>query len=531
MKRRGAGARLIVAFLVAGIALAGSRYEDGPAGGIPWLAPHPPRGVLPYVTVYRLDRMWEVKREEASGSPSPKPYEWHIPASTVEGSRAVSRDILRAWQRLEERGYWVTMTSINYSIGKTEAECISRKFFWNLLRPALELNPDKPEVKVGTPAGAFPKGYTAPLPLRPAAAEGAHRLDWYSYYYSGNARVPPEDYCGDAGWVSLPFFPVIPGWKILLPLGIEITSPNYPNPLWIDMGELEARARKGMEKMASAYVKDYEVDIAKAIAPRGDPASFASSLQNLLSGTPGLNDPEIYLPTAWSGHGAGLGAVVTPVIRWGEIPQAARDLQEILNLYGQMDFKDNLLNTARYAYLQQVLEGLARRLGISIPLPAVTKTASDILKTALIGDKYRDEKARGIWPLEEAKRWFPPSLFQVHEALGYTTYHQVFGKVEATTLPDPRANWAPGEYAWVSFMRSLHIWHVPIIIDCRVPPPPFMPCPTYPDFANIRPIPVAPYALFYGGPRYYWDWVSVPDGYPIPRVEGLPLPALLLPKR
>uniref|UniRef100_A0A7C5VGV3 Uncharacterized protein n=1 Tax=Thermus caliditerrae TaxID=1330700 RepID=A0A7C5VGV3_9DEIN len=524
-------AKLAVAFLALSSALAGSRYEDGAAGGLPWLAPHVQRGVLPYVTVYRLDRMWEAKREEASRGSSTKSYEWHIPASTVEGSRAVSRDILLAWQRLEERGYWVTMTSINYSIGKTEAECIAREVIWNLLGYMLRLNPKKPEVKVGTPQTAFPKGYTPPLPLQPAASEGAHRIDWYSYYYSENARVPPWDYCWDAGWVSIPFFPMIPGWKLVTPLGLEITSPNYPNPLWINMGELEARARKGMERMTSRYVADYEIDIAKAIAPRGDPASFAASLKNLLSGTPGLDDPEVYLPTAWSSHGAGLGAVVTPVIRWGEIPQAAQDLQDILALYGRSNFGDDLLNTARYAYFQETIENLGRRLGISISLPTVTKTASDILKTALIGDKYRDDKARGIWPLEEAKRWFPPSLFQIHEALGYTTYHQVFGKVEATTLPDPKANWAPGEYAGVLFMRSLHIWHVPIIIDCRVPRPPFMPCPAYPDLANIRPIPIAPYTVFYGGPRYYWDWVSVPDSYPIPRVEGLPLPILPLPKR
>lgn len=538
--RKGVAATLLLAASLT--ALGASRYKDGAYGGLPWIVPDAlDKGILPYVTVYRLDRMWEAKKAEA-GDPKavPKDYEWHIPASTLEGTRAVSRDILLAWQRLEERAYWHVMTRIHYQFGVTEVTCAVKKALWPLVESGVKLNPPKPEVSVGTPTDVFPEGYAKPLLPNKASAEGKLRLDWYTSYHAGVARVRPEDYCDDVGLDAgnLPFFPMISGVKIITPFG-EITTPGYPEPVWIDMGEFEERARRGLALVEKKYVPEYISDVLKAVAPRGSPTDFLASLKGVLEGLgkgQALVDPEVYLPTAWSGHEVGLGATMTPVIRIAPNAEAARDLQKVLEtLFTKTSFSDNLLGVARYAYFVPVLEGLVKRLNLPVPLPSIPDGARNALSALMWGDQYRDEKARGVWPLEELKRWLPPSLPQVHEALGYTSYHQVFSRLEFAPLPDPGQDWGAAEYAAVAFMRSLHVIHVPIIVDTTkpifVPFPPFVIFPTYPDLPNIRPIFIAPYQVLYSGPRYYWDWVSVPDAYPIPRARGVPVPVLPLPKR
>lgn len=506
------------------------RYPDGAITGVPWVVPAPERGVLPYTAVYRIDRWKEAKRaQEGDPNAIAKTFEWHIPVSTVEGTRAVAQKLLLAWQRLEERTYQHIMTRVNYTIGKTEVECVAKKALWSALKGLFGLNPTRPDPQVSALPSYFPTGFNLPLSQRNAAAEGTHRLDWYSYYYAGSFRVSPDDFCGDMGPGAgdFPILIYIPAVKITLGSLTLFQTPGYPNPLYIDMGELEGRVRRGLELAAQKYVPDYERDVLDALKPQGDPQSFLNAIANFASnaGKGTLSDPEVFLPTSWTGHTPGLGAVVTPVVRLVDFPTALRDLQSILDTIQRASYKDNLLNAAKYPYYYDVFQTLVRRLGISFTLPSVAQNASDILTQVASLQGNRDPKARGIWPLEELKRYFPPSLPQVHEALGYATYFQVFGKLETYPLPDSQASWSPGEYPIVAFYRSPHKWNIPLV------------CPVewgggcYPDAPNIRPIFIAPYTLMLAGPRYYYDWVSVPDGYPIPRVEGLPVPVIPLPKR
>lgn len=488
--------------LVLSLALA-QKYEPSPITGLPWYKPEEIlKGKIPYVNVIHQRRLKQHKEAQAQGKGETYTYEWRLPLSTLEGTRAVAKDVLKAWQRLEERSYARAMAELTSSLA-TPLGCELAKALWPAI--GFPLDPPKPEVKIGTVPEFFPEDLRQALSPKGVASAGALRLDRYSYWHAGGffaMRVPPQDYCND-----LPlriWFPYIPGtcWKF--PGDIKICTPGYPDPLYLDMGELEARIRTAMEHAVTRYIPEYEKDILEALRPRGDVGNIAQILD-----AKAPKDPEVFLPTAWSGALVGSGAVTTPVIRL--IPDA--------ELLGQLkDVLDTILNppysgelkAASPVYYYPALKGLIARFKVNLSLPDLAEDVMNLGLSLLQGGRYRDPLVRGIYPLEELKRFFPVSRPEVHESLGYTSYFQVFGRIETVVLPNP-----PGGE---SFIRSFHIWNVPIVCE-------FMgPC--YPDLPNIRPIPIAPYTYVYAGPRYYWDWISVPEGYPIPRVKGLPLTLL-----
>ncbi len=500
---------VLAAFGLLGASLASSGddpYTLGPASGLPWYKPEQVvKGKVPYVTVYRYDLF-------RFGQENPEariPYEWHLPLSTLEGSRAVALDLIRAWQRLEERTYWHVLARINYQVGLSEARCKMFDFYTDLYADIFR--GDKPEVSVGVTPEHLPARFKPPLALIPAAADGTFRMGRYTYYYAGGTGISSKEYCDGLGVGDSPIYPYMPGFCVKA-LGVKICTPNYPEPLYIGVEEFKGRARRGMTHAAQNYIPDYEKDVLDAVLPRGDLTGFAGALAQ-----GGVQDPEIFAPADWSGALLGSGALVTPVVRLVELSNVKDDLEAIWNTIRNARYDDDNLNRVKELYFAPSFRGLLSRIGLggAIALPQVGEVARIQALDLLKGPRYRSEVSRGIWPLEELKRWFPPSRPEVHEALGYTTYFQVFGKMDFTPLPDPGARWNSGEYAGVSFIRSLHIWNVPLIFDLDASS-------IYPDFENIRPIFIPPYMIFYSGPRYYYDWVSVPEGYPIPRVKGTP---------
>jgi len=504
-------------------ALAQDKYRDGPLSGIPYLVRDDFGRTYPYVNVYRSDRYREYLRQKTA-DPSSRPaidYEWRLPVSTLEGTRDVARRMLLAWQRLEERTYQHVMHKLSYVPGATELLCEAKKLGWGIVEDSMKLNPETPEAKVSTLPQHFPEGYAPPLESQKAASDGALRLDWYSYYYVHNFRVHPDDFCDNISGEMTIF---IPGIKLKFPPDIEITTPGYPWPLFWTEEAYRNNAMSGVREASANYTPDYVRDVYEAVATPKieiDLASLGKAFESLLKGDFGSigTEPKIYIPIYWTSHEVGAGVTTAPVIKMTPSVGIVEDVRQIMDkIVVRSRFQDRLLETAKWAYYVNSFRDIARRLGISISLPPVADAAANAIKT-IGGFQYRSEIVKGIWPLEELKRWFPPTLPQIHESLGYTTYFQAFAKPELTMLPDPGADWGPGEFAITAFMRSIHIWNIAFVTDfnCGIPP-----C-VYPDPASIFPIPIAPYVITYAGPRYYWDWVSVPDGYPIPRVKGVPL--------
>jgi hypothetical protein len=88
-------------------------------------------------------------------------------------------------------------------------------------------------------------------------------------------------------------------------------------------------------------------------------------------------------------------------------------------------------------------------------------------------------------------------------------------------VPDFRADRNPLGVAASLGMRALFYWWVPVRIKVSLmPAPPFISLSGALDWP--KPIPVPPYVLPFAGERTYWGWVSVPEGYEIPRVKGQP---------
>jgi hypothetical protein len=125
--------------------------------------------------------------------------------------------------------------------------------------------------------------------------------------------------------------------------------------------------------------------------------------------------------------------------------------------------------------------------------------------------------APGFWKLEQLKRYFPPSHPLIQEAFGYASFFQVYNQLAFSTVPDPTASWAPGEYALAQVQRMLGYWFVPFKLKVVTHEPWVLPTP---DLPRLRP--VAPYLLPYTVERTHYSWISVPEGYEIPRVRGLP---------
>ncbi|MCA9840174.1 MAG: hypothetical protein KC422_24905 [Trueperaceae bacterium] len=98
----------------------------------------------------------------------------------------------------------------------------------------------------------------------------------------------------------------------------------------------------------------------------------------------------------------------------------------------------------------------------------------------------------GLTELEGRKRVLEPATLSEYEQFGFVSFFQVYGDYRLELLFDPLA----GPY---------------LVAACLIPVPPF-----------VVPFPVpVPGPLF--AARALSDWPTVPEGYPIPRIKGIPL--------
>jgi len=493
MRQVGVGILLLFAF-----ALGAELYPDpGYVSGLPWYKPERvPRGEYPYVTVYRHASDPENRKEA------------YLPASTLGGTRAVARDLRRAWMRYEERYYWSAMLALDAPVAP--ARCAALRLSKGFWLPHLKLNPSKPPVVTSVGPSFVGRGLLEKLSAkwRDPLSSKLLRLDRYSYFWAGLPGVDPDDFCDVVDEHQVDYFiPVyfIPAVKACnVEFNICISNPSYPDPDLIYWDGVRKRLRYSFDRAAGKYYQDYKDDVAAALRPRG-------SLESLSAG-----EVEVFVPTAWSGPELGMGAIVSPVVQEPGVGAAVAAVRRVVEEIRGARYKDEKLEAAKWAYFAPSLESLATRLGVSLPaLPSASSTAL----SALQGEDYRDSRFRGIWPLEELKRWFPPAPPEVEEALGYASYFQVYSRLDATVLPDPDAFDNAAQRIAAMAMRSLHFWVVPVIVYYSLDGSVSVEV----DMPNIHAIPVAPYLLPYAGSRTYWDWVSVPESYPVPRQLGDPV--------
>lgn len=471
----------------------------------------------PFIEVQRADR-WREERDTNKGIP----HEWRLPMSTLSATQEVARDLRKAWQRFEERYYWHVITRLNNP-------ALYVIYCWAGLKGP-DLDPPLPEVRLDVPSGVLPTGYNPGLDYPPPAAQGQHRLDAYWPV----PQVDPDEFCDGLGLGLLPIM-YIPGFCIDIEGLFSWCTPGYEGgePLWFNEDAAFQRVQDGIAHAIRYYYTDYQMDVLKALRPR---------VPVELSNVSELAKLKVFAPMPWQMHVLGAGAVVTPVTTGidGLTPQSfLNDVKKIVEVLEKA--LPNLPEAERLAgiaYYYQALRSLAR-------LPLVKEIADSItgllanmdeeaLTLILTGLSVADQalkltgkdvinakNAPGAWRLEELKRWFPPSNPYIYERFGYVSFFQVWNRLEATTVPDFRQDRNPIGVGASLAMRTIFYWWVPVRIKIRLMPiPPFISISGQLDLP--RPIPVAPYVLPFTGERTYWGWVSVPEGYEIPRVRGIP---------
>jgi len=322
------------------------------------------------------------------------------------------------------------------------------------------LNPPRPEVQVNVSRELLPRGFD------PGVGFPAPDPRFYLDRYLPWPQVPKDDYCDDLNLQLLPLM-YLPGFCVQLE-GVRIAcTPNFPAPLWFNWEEATARVTRAIARAHSKYLLEYQKDVAEALLP---------------------GKRTLFFPFPWRSHLPDDGAVITPVFDLDpHLEQFQRLAQTASEKLGGLEGA----NAYAYYFQHNPLLPITRSPTLDLHLlPGRT----DVLYTP-----------PGVWKLEELKRWLGPSTPTNYEFYGYVNFFQAWSQVDATVLPEGKP-----------LLRNILYDATAIIEDCHL----FGACVSVPIPV---PIPIPPFKMLFAGPRTYWGWVSVPEGYEIPRVKGEPL--------
>lgn len=321
-----------------------------------------------------------------------------------------------------------------------------------------------PTVKTNVPPGVIPKQLAGKIDVR--QPHNDLNLDTYGLL----PQVPNRDYCEGLTPALLPIM-FLPGTCFYV-LGVktfciegttQTLNPLAPRPIAFDHAEVQARLKRAIEKAHTTYLLDYQTDALKALFSK---------------------DRKFFFALPWRSNLPGEGAFVAPVMNTDtSLTQFTRLAQEVRNRLGGTVGANAAPYYFQFAYRSPTLNVHT--------LPG----SKDVLRTP-----------PGIWQLEEFKRTLGPSSLPYYELFGYSTFFQAWNELKTLTLPEPMAAKALRPILYYAFGNNV-----------------YLPSGTVPIPA---PVPIEPYHLTglpFAGPQMLFDWVSVPEGYSIPRVQGTPL--------
>ena len=321
------------------------------------------------------------------------------------------------------------------------------------------VEPERPETRVTVRAEDLEGSLRAKVPL----SEPDPKLNLDSYFPL--PQVENKDFCDDINFEILPIM-FIPGFCIAF-VGVDVLcTDEYPKPIWFNNDEAIGRVAEAIRVAHTKYWLEYQEDAIRALTP--------------------ASDGRLLFPLPWRSNVPGDGAFIAPIINTDVSPQQYLDLgQQASSILGGLEGA----NAAPY-YLQSVLRS-----------PTLAWLALPGLQS-VVGSPP------GAWRLEELKRLLKPSNPVYYERVGYATMFEAWQDMTTTVLPEP---------IWAKPLRPLLYWAVGLRVNidpfgcgiCVTPTP--------------APVGVAPYLLPFAAPRFSWTWTSVPEGYGIPRVKGVPL--------
>jgi hypothetical protein len=280
-------------------------------------------------------------------------------------------------------------------------------------------------------------------------------------------QVPNTDYCEGLNLEIAIMY--LPGTCIYLGSAklfcIEGNTPSLnplaPRPLNFRNDLAVQRVKQAIQDAQTTYLKEYAQDVMKALAPSAK-----------------------FFPLPWSGLD---GAVVAPAMSRGpDLAFLKNNSQEAANNLG------GIFQATTYPYYLQGLSG-----------PSLALRAHLLPKQ---GDVLGVPNPPGVWKLEEFKRRFPINNPMMYERFGYTNLFQSWSEVKPRLLPEA-VNVKP--LRQMIYMASGGNIYLPNTVPVPMPAP-----------MLIEPF-VA--GLPYTGPKTRFAWVSVAEGYGVPRVQGNPL--------
>ena len=289
------------------------------------------------------------------------------------------------------------------------------------------------------------------------------QLDRYGLF----PQVPNTDYCHDLSLdLTIMYLPgtcvYFGAAKVFCIQGDQASlNPLAPNPIGFRNDLAVERIKKAVQEANTDYLKDYGQDVLGALTPT-----------------------DTFFPLLWSSLS---DAVVAPTMRLQPNLTFLKDkAQEAANHLG------GVFQGTAYPYYLQGLIGPAAPLKVHL-LPRM----NDVLGVP---------NPPGVWKLEEFKRRFPVNNPLIYGRFGYTNLFQAWNEVRPRLLPEPAEAKPLRQMIYMASGGNIYLPN---------PVPVSMPAPMLIDAYAA--------GLPYGGPQTRFSWVSVAEGYQVPRVSGQPL--------
>lgn len=481
---------------------------------------------------------------------------WALPYSSLKATQEVARELRRAWQRFEERYYWRTITELN-----------NPSFYLALCAigfNAGSLNPPLPQPNISVELASIPpfrhdpsyqQRLTDKLGVRLPAGTDQHNLD----FYLPLPLIPREDFCDELGVALFPIM-FIPSFCVnIRPGGFRWCTPGYPNrPLWFNQQEADRRIERAIERAIERYYAEYLLEVQEILMTPRFPGFSGEGVPEDPEGI-NADNWELFLPVPWSTNLTSGGAVIAPVAPGVRPPQTIiedviANLEQIWQTIdkGREAFSGGVRALLQGYYVQSfvslaesyggtIMQVLPRNLH-TLPLDA-SRTALRLedLRVRLANEgaylrrwdgwersdddaangseqeRFIAAGAPGSFPFEELKRFFPVGELIVQEHLGFSSIFFAYDRMDATVLPTPNR----ADRVFAALIRTIGYWWTPVQITITIGINP--PITVSGQIERPRMLAQSPYLLPFLGARTYWAWENVPEGYPIPRVQGAPL--------
>lgn len=481
-------------------------------------------------------RVEKQKAEDAKKKPEDRPkndeYEKYAYQALIvpqNAARIAARQIDYAWQKFQDTSRWAISTRVNgglldipsilpvpipmyqnystgclaYPVGDIATQLGHNLFSIDYLDAG-----DNLKVDTGNPKS--PQGW-------PTSEQGSYltkdyklpeKLEWKQVGDNVNLKstmpifqipqVQHDTYCPQqaSSYLTdnlLGFMPndvYFPGIMTCTPIGCA-TDDKWPFPRKIDWNEVKNRQKAACDEVIKPAAKEYYKEIAKAVAHVPGGLVWSERVDDYV----GLYTvPVQYIPKDLIGYAK---AWLTPA---DKLKQQAEDKKDDLDIQTVNLMKQTITNTEDKDATNVLRDYYNQIITNPTGLPG-----TDIKQK---GSSTKDQV--GINKLEEVKRLFPVLDVRAQENMGFANLFQVWAKPEAVI--DNKIQLFNFKALCIPILAACLPMNIPQPINDMIVTP-----------AGCQVLPTRFGTTTYVMPRYHYRWVTVPEGYAIPDVNGTPV--------